>query len=61
MFHEKPLQANVSHLGSLEGDSTPKWKEADKLDFGQWPHVTRFRNWKTALRREVITGSAHSR
>ena len=32
-------------------------KDADKLEFEQWPNVTRFRNWKTAFRRGVITGS----
>ena len=33
----------------------------DKLEFEQWPHMTRFKNWKTSFRREVITGTTHLR
>ena len=33
----------------------------DKLQFEQWPHVTRFKNWMTSLQREVITDSTPPR
>ena len=42
------MQANLSDLES-------KRKEAVKLEFEQWPNVTRFRNRKTAVRRAVVT------
>ena len=34
---------------------------SDKLESEQWPHETRFKNWKTSLQREVITTSFRSR
>ena len=39
--------------GSQDSDSIPSREEADKLDFEQWPHVRRLRQWKKA----VFTGS----
>ena len=59
LFGKKPLRSNFSDGRSLDGDSTPKRKEMHKLKFEQWPHVTRFKNWKTSFRREVIKGSTH--
>ena len=56
----KPSQANLSDVRSLDGGSTPERKGMDKREFEQWPHVTRFENGKTSFRRE-ITGSTHSR
>ena len=57
----EPLQANLSDAKSLDGDATPKRKEMDTLEIEQWPHVTGFKNLKTSLRREVITGSTRPR
>ena len=53
---KKPSQANVSDGRSLDGYSTRQRKDMDKLEFKQRPHVTRFKNCKTSLRREVATG-----
>ena len=61
LFCKKPSRATHSDVGSKDGYSIPKRKEADKLEFEQWPHLTQFKNWKTAFRREVITGSTYPR
>ena len=55
LFSKKPLQANLSDEDFWM--AIPHQKETHK----QWSHVTRFKNWKTSLRREVITGSTHPR
>ena len=39
-LNKKPLQADGRYL---DDDSTPKRKEMDKLEFEQWPYVTRFK------------------
>ena len=41
--------------------TTPQRKEGDKLECEQRPNVTRFNNWKTSFRREVVTSSTHPR
>ena len=46
---------------ALESDFTLDIKEMDKLEFEQWPQVTRCKNRKTLFRREAITGSTHPR
>ena len=58
---KKPSQANLSDGRSPDSDSTLKGKEMDMLEFEPWPHVTRFKNWKTSFRREVTVGFAHPR
>ena len=59
LSNTKSLQANLSEIESHENDPVPKRKEADEPAFERWPQVTRFRNWKTAVRREVIASFTH--
>ena len=58
---EGTLRASLPNTGSHDGESTPKRKDMDKLEFRQWAYVTRFKNWQTPFWREVITGSTHPR
>ena len=61
LLYKKASQSNLSDDRFLDSDSTPKRMEVNKPEFEQWPHVTRFKNWKTSFRREVITGSPRPR
>ena len=53
-FSFDKLQANLSEGESYENDTERK---NDTLEFERWPHVTRFRKWKTAFPLEVATSS----
>ena len=45
----------------IVSDSTPERKEMDSPEFEKWPNVTGCKNWKTSIRREVITGLTYPR
>ena len=59
--HVPSTSIALSDTRSVADVSTSKRKESDNFEFEPWPRASKISSWKVSFRREVRSGSTHSR